>query len=420
MAKNEEKPTSIFKTIKKVAMLWAAGWLWSMTPERWTSPKRVIMETAYRALMPVIALNPYASLDGTLPMLDPNDLPIEMPPPVRYLDSSVDKKTALSTLRAASENRDMIVIWKNFTQGAMDIYQDEDFIKETFANDKYLFLTNRSNYHQVELPLHDALSTMEQYYLGFSYTLLNRNPRLFQDLNSYLQFMGPEVQSLIPVNASLHHAFMYKGNAYKTGMHQAPVADWFIQLSNGKRWRFVEPKYTPYLRAITNDGIATVSKYDYLPDDTRIPYTDIWVEAGDLMYFPRHWWHEVHNTKDNFGIAFGFRPVTDIFRTPLDVALPFMLPTGDAGHRFLCATAAVKNAIGKLMEKFGAKVDPITTNSNSGIASRAALCKSVREIQRFVPKWSWNSAVSGDVMECPIEGQDTVVASQRVPKDTEL
>lgn len=55
--------------------------------------------------------------------------------------------------------------------------------------------------------------------------------------------------------------------------------------------------------------IGMISGYSYLPNDTPIPYVDVETKAGSLMYFPPHWWHEVHNIHDDqFGLACGFRP----------------------------------------------------------------------------------------------------------------
>merc|ERR1712096_418469 len=136
----------------------------------------------------------------------------------------------------------MIVIWKNFTKGMLDAYKDEKFVADVFTNDTYFFLTNSSNYIKIELPLQEALKNLDQLYLGFSYTLLNRNPRLWMDFNTMLASWGPSLQKMIPVNKSLHHAFLYKGMDFHTGIHQAPVSDWFVQIANAKRWRFIHPR----------------------------------------------------------------------------------------------------------------------------------------------------------------------------------
>lgn len=41
-----------------------------------------------------------------------------------------------------------------------------------------------------------------------------------------------------------------------------------------------------------------------------VEWIDVLVEAGDLLYFPPHFWHEVHNVGDGYGLMVGVRPAT--------------------------------------------------------------------------------------------------------------
>lgn len=136
------------------------------------------------------------------------------------------------------------------------------------------------------------------------------------------------MNDIVPVDRSLHHAFLYKGKKYHTGLHQAPISDWFFQISNSKTWRFVHPKYTPYIKPVTWDGVSMLSAFDYLPDDCGIPYVDVTTDEGDMMFFPAHWWHEVHNNGDNWGLAFGFRPKADVGKALFDIVLPLLANKG--------------------------------------------------------------------------------------------
>ena len=88
-------------------------------------------------------------------------------------------------------------------------------------------------------------------------------------------------------------------------------------ISNAKVWRFVQPQYTPYMGQFSRDGVSSMSKYDYLPDDANVPYTDVHTNAGDFMYFPPHWWHQVRNKDpEAVGMGFGFRPIDDAPAAP--------------------------------------------------------------------------------------------------------
>ena len=218
---------------------------------------------------------------------------------------------ALSTLKTAWERQDAVVIWKGFSSGtAMDKYKSEEYCREVFKNDQYEFLVNGSNYAFEKTSLKNAIDNMEERYLGyeevlvkckinksslpsyrFSYSLLKNNKdTLLADFVNMLKGWGSAVSDIIPVDRSLHHAFLYKGKKYHTGLHQAPISDWFFQISNSKTWRFIHPKYTPYIKPLTWDGVSMVSAYDYLPDDCGIPYLDVTTEEGDMMFFPAHWW----------------------------------------------------------------------------------------------------------------------------------
>eukprot|EP00636_Phaeomonas_parva_P006425 CAMPEP_0118862986 /NCGR_PEP_ID=MMETSP1163-20130328/8010_1 /TAXON_ID=124430 /ORGANISM="Phaeomonas parva, Strain CCMP2877" /LENGTH=445 /DNA_ID=CAMNT_0006796947 /DNA_START=6 /DNA_END=1343 /DNA_ORIENTATION=+ len=384
--------------IFKIAFLfWFGSYVYTCTPHRWTSAERVVKETVWRLLYPVaVVFNPTGPIDGMMPSLDAKKLlPIESPPPVIYMKKDTPFQLAVDTLKAAWKNQDAIVIWKGFTDGHMDQWKNEKYAFKTLNNDKYDFLTNSSNYHFESLTIEEATPHMKDLYLGFSYSLLNNNKdTLLADINNMIHAYGPQITDLVPVNNSVHHAFLYKGNKYHTGMHQAPVSDWFFMISNAKTWRFVEPKYTPYLGAMTFDGVSTVCKFDYLGDDAGIPYTDVTVEAGDMMFFPAHWWHEVHNVdKQQHGIGFGFRPFDDAKDGILTSLLPLRGKQGIPVHRLAFVSGMFKSMVRKALLKV-----TYTANGESGLAGRKeTLCNVVDQIQSYVPGWSWNSATGGPV-----------------------
>ena len=287
----------IRKVFKYYIILWLTFYIYNCTPHRWTSSKRVIMETTWRLLYPIVVqLSPLASLNGILPNLDPEELlPIEAPPPYIIIPEDADLDVAYETLSSVYENQDAILLWKNFTKGQMDKWSDLEYVEKNVNMDaNYTFLRNFSNVLSVELPLRDAWHDMDNLYLGFSYSFLTDNANtLYADLKECIRSKGEKIYNFIPFEFSIHHGFLYKGLKYSTGFHTAPIGDWNFQLGNAKVWRFVEPKYTPYIKAISLDSAALNSAHDFLPDDTRIPYIDITVETGDLMFFPGSFWHQV-------------------------------------------------------------------------------------------------------------------------------
>jgi len=348
------------------------------------------METLVRAMQPLIVFNPWATIDGTIPFLDPKEyLPLEPTPSVIVIQPDTPIDVALDAMRAAWKAQDSIVLWKGFTHGHMDKWTDEQYVYDSINDeDVYQFLTNFSNHKIDTLTFGEAKSKLEDLYLGFSYVLLKNNEKtLLKDFNDMLAAKGSAVTDLIPVNNSLHHAFLYKGKKYYTGMHQAPVSDWFFQVSNAKTWRFVQPHYTPYMKPLTTDGTSMMSAYDFLPDDCGIPYVDVTTEAGDFMYFPAHWWHQVKNEENGIGVAFGFRPKMDMQNGLKDIAMPLLANKGLPSHRLTFFGGLIKSAIKSKLTGFVS-----TRNDKGGVFSRTnTMWEMEQAISKHIPGWTWDA-----------------------------
>ena len=377
-------------------MVWLAVHVYNCTPHRWTSSKRVIMETTWRLLYPVaIQIFPMAAINGMLPNCDPEELlPIEAPPPYIIIPEDTPLDLAYETLKQAYEKQDAIIVWKNFTKGSLDQWSDIEYVEKTVNMDaEYAFLRNFSNALSVTLPLRDAWHDLENLYLGFSYSFLNDNSdTLYSQLKNSIKSKGQKMFDLIPFDYSIHHAFVSKGLKYSSGVHEAVASDWFFQVANTKAWRFVEPKYTPYVKPITFDNLVSVSAYDFFPDDTRIPYVDLTTESGDLMFFPAHWWHHVLNLEHGVGIGIGFRPLGDGIVPMKNLLFPWtyrskaLSPLNSA-----YSLSLLKRAFKKLTG------GTHTLSTKSGLDQRSKVfCALTEGARKFNSSWSWNNIAVRD------------------------
>ena len=81
-----------------------------------------------------------------------------------------------------------------------------------------------------------------------------------------------------------------------TGWHCAGGNNWFIQAVGRKKWYFLNPKYSRFLKPLRHGKVSfhtgdkDMSKYH---DNLPLEYADI--EAADLLYNPDFYWHTIQN-----------------------------------------------------------------------------------------------------------------------------
>merc|ERR1719204_642587 len=166
---------------------------------------------------------------------------------------------------------------------------------DNINNDEYEFYVNGTRNFET-YPIKEGVTKMMKtgdLYLGFSFQLLQRNTNIRTDVSNFLDDTG--LSDKWNIDRCVPHCFVYSGTQYSSGAHAAPISDIFVQVSNTKRWRFVPPRYNPYMRPVggINKAGQTQSGYDYIPDDVKFQYIDVESRPGDLMYFPPFWWHDV-------------------------------------------------------------------------------------------------------------------------------
>jgi len=152
------------------------------------------------------------------------------------------------------------------------------------------------------------------------------------------------------------HTFLYHGTKYRTRLHAAPPMDYFLQIANTKKWRFIHKRYMPYLGGwrIMPQGVMGTPDYfldDYPKDKPGIPFTEVILNPGDIMFFTTWHMHEVFNTEpEKLGFAIGMRPwswtgrYTDEQFAPLAL-YNFVCVWGMIHHTFLAGTFDFKKRL---------------------------------------------------------------------------
>ena len=92
-----------------------------------------------------------------------------------------------------------------------------------------------------------------------------------------------------------------KGTGTNLHIDNRNTSAWLAVLSGQKRFIFFSPDQEPFLY----DGAVDVLN----PDLERFPLyakakpVEIILEAGDLVYFPSKWWHQVENLEDSIALS---------------------------------------------------------------------------------------------------------------------
>jgi hypothetical protein len=81
-----------------------------------------------------------------------------------------------------------------------------------------------------------------------------------------------------------------------TGWHCAAGNNWFIQVVGGKRWFFMDPKYSKYMHPLRGGKVNMMTgnrNMGQLQNHIPLRYVDL--QAGDLLYNPDWEWHTIKN-----------------------------------------------------------------------------------------------------------------------------
>lgn len=229
----------------------------------------------------------------------------------------LERPDVCQQIHTALKKKDRILLFKAFFADEEELLAWGRDPARHFKNDAYLFdvpATPDSTLpdHAMQwVDLHPAIQEMaagSQMYLGFSVTLAENNPTFRAHLERILFKLAERVPLGHKIKRAFTHSFLYHGNRYQALLHQATSPDFSFQIANSKYWRFVMHQWSPEMEAIPTKGVPGVwlSRHQLI-HTTNIPFEEVLAEPGDILFFPEHLWHEVHNLEDGPGLMCGLR-----------------------------------------------------------------------------------------------------------------
>ena len=117
-----------------------------------------------------------------------------------------------------------------------------------------------------------------------------------------------ELEKIFPMKYTNTSQLFFGPKGTGTTFHCAMKANIFFNIKGRKKWTFIHPKYSEYMKgAISNNGLFVVSKHNYFKDKSilkSIPKYEIILEEGDVLFNPCWWWHCVENLSNySIGVA---------------------------------------------------------------------------------------------------------------------
>jgi len=188
-------------------------------------------------------------------------------------------------------------------------YWDTDIVYQVaeFRKDQH--------YHNPKMTFGEILDTLPDTEeklttITFSYELLPTQKFFNEEYRKLLKLNGVDFEKMYYQHGS--HSFLYYGDKFRTRLHAASAAGYFLQVANSKIWRLIHKRYIPYVGLFRNLPNGIMKTPEYYTDEYPmggIPYTEIILNPGDLMYFSYYHVHEVMNLHpDRLGLAIGIRP----------------------------------------------------------------------------------------------------------------
>lgn len=213
-------------------------------------------------------------------------------------------------------------VWSNYTENKIQYFNNSDHFREMLNTSE---VYNHISYAKGAPPeiykndfstILDLIEEDNEIATGliFDFEFLEKNEYLNQVYTDLWKNLDEELAARIAntrEKASISHTFVYHGSQMHSAMHAGFLPDYFLQVANEKRWKFMNKRYIPYVGLRRTNKFGTTITPFYLADGyplPGIPHTEIILKPGDLMYFSTWHPHEVSNVHaDRFGFAIGIR-----------------------------------------------------------------------------------------------------------------
>lgn len=257
--------------------------------------------------------------------------------PLRELDARRASRAAVVDL-SEDFTRPIVIRGGVAEAGGVGRWGDRRWWLENYPQEQVLSADANGSYLW---PVEQALAR-DDIYISGSAAIFERRPELAEMVETDLS------RAITPNSAGEKPVFyqLFLGHSGQGAtVHCAMSVNLFRQISGRKKWYFLPPDQTPYLRAkiFTNGYAATSHTLQPLQDAPGSPwfgrlerYT-VTLEPGDLMINPPWWWHSVENLPGDgliAGVSTRFRPSrrtvlrSDFFKTMHAFA---RIATSDAG-----------------------------------------------------------------------------------------